>query len=308
MALGVLAEAGSRLAAENARAKASAVEEEARRGRAVDEREVRRVRRVERVAAAARARRTREWARFASDGERLRDYLRGLPVQEVARHWGQAVLDADGDPAAMAVLAAAEGDLRRRWPGLIDVYDQLRAEGVARREAMGEAARSVWWGDRRARRHGGRPPTAGALPRLGDELEREVVALAGGLDPVARARLLANLEDAGWSAESLAHVEDLLDRAGRQHRDASVAAGTPDDPATPLDERMAGQAVAGVATGRADGDAAAAAAVGTAAGGRTAAEVAGESFPVPARRALTAHPASTPASRLAPRRELRRTR
>ena len=90
MALGVLVEAGSRLAAENARASANRAEQELRdqARRELDGREVNR--KAERLAAAEASRRKREWTRLAGDEERLRDYLAGLPFQEVARHWGQA--------------------------------------------------------------------------------------------------------------------------------------------------------------------------------------------------------------------------
>jgi hypothetical protein len=128
MALGVLIEAGSRLAAENARAKANRAEQH-NRDDAAREREDQK---ATRLAHAEESRRERDWARFAADGDRLREHLDGLPFQEVARHWGQAARHADTNPTAATVLAGAEDELRRRAPGLMDQYAQQRDAGLSR--------------------------------------------------------------------------------------------------------------------------------------------------------------------------------
>ncbi|MFY1633724.1 hypothetical protein ACN27F_10660 [Solwaraspora sp. WMMB335] len=290
MALGVLVEAGSRLAAENARVKANRSEQELRDQGRRNRDEQKTSRNADRLAAADSSRRRREWSRLAGDGERLRDYLSDLPFVEVARHWGQAAQSAESNPTDAAVLAAAEDELRRRAPSLIDFYARGRDDGLSRQEAMADAARYVWSGSGPARRHGGRPSTAGALTQIGDELDQEITRLAGTLDPIGQARLLRNLEDSGWSAQSLAHVETLLDRAEAERRTAATTAATPDAPATAVNEHQAARAAAAAASGRAgdlDADARAAAA-------QPAARLAAESFALPAQQALTAHPTSMP--------------
>ncbi|MBX7268954.1 hypothetical protein KIF24_24925 [Micromonospora sp. Llam7] len=308
MALGVLVEAGSRLAAENARSKANRAEQELRDETRREQTERKADRKAERLAAAEASRRNREWARFAADDGRLRDYLADLPVQEVARHWGQAARHADSNPTAATVLAAAEDELRRRAPSLIDFYHLGRDAGMSRQDAMADAARYVWSGAGPARPHPGRPPAAGALTQVGDELDREISRLAGTLDPIGRARLLRNLEDTGWSAQSLAHIETLLDRAEAEQRTAATTAGTPDNPATAVDEHQAARASAAAAAGRAGDDAADAAALATAVPPAEPARLAGESFALPAQRALTAHPAAMPARTSTARSTQRRTR
>ena len=90
MALGVLIEAGSRLAAENARSKANRAEQELRDQAQQELSE----RKAQRHAAAEASRRRREWAQFAADDQRLRGHLAGLPFHEVARHWADAVIPA----------------------------------------------------------------------------------------------------------------------------------------------------------------------------------------------------------------------
>lgn len=319
MALGVLIEAGSRLAAENARNKANRAEQELRdqdrRERAAQraERQAKADRRnaqkAERLAAAEASRRTREWERFVADDERLRGYLGGLPFQEVARHWQQAARHADTNATAATVMAAAEDDMRRRAAGLMDFYDQHREDGVPRQQAMANAAHDyARHGRGPARRHGGRPPAAGALTQIGAELDQEITRLAGTLDSIGRARLLRNLEGSGWSAQSLAHVEALLDRAEAEHRAASTTAGTPDNPATAVDEHRVAQADAAAADGRGGDHAAAAAALATAARSDHPARLAAQSFPVPAQRAITAHPTAVPAASPTARPTQRRTR
>lgn len=308
MALGVLVEAGSRLAAENARAKANRAEQELHDQARQEQDERKADRKAERLAAAEASRRKREWSRLAGDEERLRDYLADLPFVEVARHWGQAAQNADSNPTDGAVLAAAEEDLRRRAPSLIDFYHLGRDAGLSRQEAMAEAARYVWSGSGPARPHSGRPPTAGALTQVGEELDQEITRLAGTLDPVSRARLLRNLEDSGWSAQSLAHIETLLDRAEAEQRAAATTAGTLDNPDTAVDEHQAARAGAAAATGRADDLAADAAAEGAATPAAEPARLAAESFAVPAQRAITAHPTAMPARTPTARPAQRRTR
>lgn len=304
MALGVLIEAGSRLAAENAHNKANQAEQDLRE----QARHEMAARKAERFAAAETSRRAREWSRFAADDERLRDHLVGLPLQEVARHWMQASERADGNATAATVLAVCEDDLRRRVAGLMDFYDQYRDDGVPRQEAMANAARDFDRAGRGpARRHGGHPPTAGAFTQIGEELDHEITRLAGTLDPIGRARLHRNLEDNGWSAQSLAYIEALLERADAEHRTAVTTAGTPDNPVTTLDEHQAARAGAAAADGRAGDHAADAAALAEAARGGHPAQLAAQSFPVPARRAITAHPTAMPADPTA-RPTQRRTR
>jgi hypothetical protein len=145
---------------------------------------------------------------------------------------------------------------------------------------MAAAVYFVWSGGGPARRHGGWPPAAGGLTRLGADLDRELRRLAGTLDPLARARLLGSLQDAGWSAASLAHIGARLDRLGR-----------------PQPERSAER--------RAE---AARAATDSPGGPETAARLAARSFPVPARRVLTDRPGPTAGRGLAPRVTRRRSR
>ncbi|MGI5213890.1 hypothetical protein [Plantactinospora sp. CA-290183] len=308
MAFGVLVEAGSRLAAENARAKANRAEQELRDQARQEQDDRKANRKAERLAAAEASRRKREWSRLAGDEEGLRDYLADLPFVEVARHWGQAAQNADSNPTDGAVLAAAEEELRRRAPSLIDFYHLGRDAGLSRQEAMAEAARYVWSGFGPARPHSGRPSTAGSLTQVGEELDQEIRRLAGTLDPVGRARLLHNLEDSGWSAQSLAHIETLLDRAEADQRAAATTAGAHDDPATRADEHQEARASA-AAAGHA-GDLAAADAVvhAAAAGPAEPARLAGESFAQPAQRALTAHPTAMPAPTPTAHSAQRRTR
>ncbi|WP_190257668.1 hypothetical protein [Dactylosporangium sucinum] len=264
----MLVEAGSRVAAEHARSKANRAEQDLR-DRTRDDLQARQ---AERLAVAEQARRAQAWFRFAADGDRLRRYLADMPVQEVARHWGEAVRHADHNATAATVLAAAEDELGRRAPSLVDFYQRERDRGVSRPEAMANAARYVWSGGGPARSHGGRPATGGALTRIGADLEQEIARLAGTLDAVGRARLLRNLEDDGWSTQSLTHIETLLGRADSQ-RQASAETG----------KRAEDQQ-----------------------GSENPAQLAAQSFPVPAQRALTAHPTATraagPVAHSAPRR------
>ena len=304
MALGVLIEAGSRLAAENARSKANRAEQDLRdqARRELDEQK------AQRRAAAEASRRRLEWARFAADDQQLRGYLGGLPFQEMARHWADAAPYADTNPTAATVLSTAEDDLRRRAPGLMDYYDHYREDGLSRHRAMAYAAHDLDRNPRGpARRHGGRPPMAGALTQLGEELDQEITRLAGNLDPIGRARLLRNLEDNGWSAQSLGYIEALLDRAEAEHRTAVATTATPNNPATALDEHRAAQDGAAAAEARAGDNTADATALAAANRPNTAPQVAAQSFPVPAPRALTAHPSATPGAPTA-RRSQRRHR
>ncbi len=305
MALGVLVEAGSRLAAENTRSKASRAEQELRNRADVDAT----AREAARLAAAEASRRAREWSRLAADEPRLRDFVAGLPLSEVAQHWVRAAPHASEDATAATVLAACEKDLGRRVPGLMDFYRLYRDDGVSRVEAMAYAARDF---DRTrrgpARRHGGRAPVADVLSRIGEDLEQEIGLLAGGLDEVGRARLLRNLQDDGWSAQSLSYVQSLLERAAAEHRTASTMAGVSDDPATTVDEHQAAQAAVTAVDGRAGDDAADAAAVATATRASHPAQVAAQSFPVPAQKALTAHPSALPKPIPAARPTRRRSR
>jgi hypothetical protein len=266
MAIGVLSEAGSRMAAERVRSRVVRQERQAERERAVRDVEAK----MRRLARAEQARRVRQWRGLAGDPVRLAVYLAGLPVQEVARHWAQAASSPGTDRAAGAVLAAAEGELRGRLPRFMGGYDLARADGMGPQQAMYVAARRVF-GDT-VRPHGASPVwwAVGALPVLGHELEQQLVGSAGQLDPVARARWLRGLEQRGWSPESLAWAQALLARAGDQRRAAAVAAATVDDPATGVDERSGGLELAAAGTGRAD-DLARDAATVAAAGGHPAA-------------------------------------
>lgn len=292
MALGVLIEAGSRLAAENTRSNAQRVEQQSRDDSARERDE----QKAARLARAEASRRERDWARFATDGDRLRDYLGALPFQELARHWGQAARHADTNPTAAVVLAAAQDKLRIRAPGLMDQYRQQRDNGLSRQEAMGNAVRHTWTGTAPARPHGGRPAAAGSLTQIGAELDREITMLAGKLDDIGTQRLLGSLEDGGWSAESLAYIETLLDRAASNRPDSNTQAGIPDDPVSPLDEHQAAVPAAAVQEGAAN-----AAAV-------QPAQLAALSFSVPAEHSLTANPTEQSAHSLAPRTTPRRTR
>jgi hypothetical protein len=310
MALGVLVEAGARLAAENTRNKANRAEQQAEqraRDSAARERDEQKAARMARAEA---SRRERDWARFAADGGQVRDYLAGLPFQEVARHWGQAARHADTNPTAATVLAAAEDDLYGRAPGLMDQYRQQRDAGLSRHEAMACAVRHNWSGAAPARPHGGPPAAAGSLTQIGEELDREIARLAGRLDPVGKERLLRNLEDGGWSAESLAYVEALMDRAATRRRSSTIQAGTPDDKATAVNEHQAAASGATAEASRAGADDSTATATTAAAtrGPGEPAQVAAQSFPVPAQLALAAHPATQSARGPAARTTARRTR
>jgi hypothetical protein len=214
MALAVLAEAGSRLHVESKRAAAARRERQA--AKIADEARKAMAAHQQRVELSAR--RAREWARFVDDPQRLRDYLAGLKFQELARQWAAAAPHADTNPVAATVLAAAETDLRARAPGLMNFYDRARADGTPRGEAMATAVAYTWRGNSPARPHGGRRPAAGELPRLGEELETALADLARSAGPVERTRLVRHLEDAGWSTESIGHIESLLDSASAAGR------------------------------------------------------------------------------------------
>jgi hypothetical protein len=208
MAFGVLVEAGSRLRAENQRAAASRTQQRA----ASMADEARQAMAAQRHAAALSDQKAREWARFVDDPQRLRSHLARLRFPDLARQWGAAAEYADTDPVAATVLAAAEADLRERAPGLMSFYDRARADGIPRGEAMAGAVGYSWRGSSPARPHGGRPPAAGELIRLGEELETTLADLARSAGPAERTRLLRHLEDAGWSSESIGHIESILDR------------------------------------------------------------------------------------------------
>jgi hypothetical protein len=224
MALGVLAEAGSRLAAERARIRAAGEQQRLERERAAQAAGDK----ARRLAQAAQSRRDREWMTLAADPVRLGEHVRRLPVQEVARHWGWAVgrttaTGAGSDGSASVVAAACEQELRRRWPALMTVFDQARRDGSSRPEAMAAAARYAFFGG--ARPHGATVHApGGGLPVLDAELERQLRRHADGLDAVARRRWLQALQERGWSAESLAWVQDLL-RGGAAPAHAAGGAG-----------------------------------------------------------------------------------
>src|SRR5690349_999657 len=130
MALGVLAEAGSRLAAERARRSDTAAGHAAAQAARLAEADRTARRNADRHRVDAAHRRREVWSALGSDPARLRQHLAGLPLQELARQWGQAIGDAAHDPAAATVSSAAEQELRVRWPALIDQYRQLRDDGI----------------------------------------------------------------------------------------------------------------------------------------------------------------------------------
>jgi hypothetical protein len=247
MAIGVLTEAGSRMAAERARSRVAQQERQLERDRAVQDAEAK----ARRLARAGQSRRARQWRTLAGDPDRLATHLRGLPVQEVARHWAQAASHTGADRTGDAVLAATERELRGRMPTLMGVYDLARRDGVPPQQAMYAAAQRVFGGG--GRPHGASPAwwAAGALPVVGDELERQLWRSAGRLDPMARGRWLRGLEQRGWSPESLAWAEAILAGADGQRRIAAAAAATVEDPATVVEERTGGLAQAAAAAGRA---------------------------------------------------------
>jgi hypothetical protein len=276
MALGVLTEAGSRLAAERARTRASSEELRFERDQAARTAQDR----AQRLARAEQSRRDREWSRLASDPHRLADYLRRLPVQEVARHWVQATTRAGNDRNADAVLAATEGELRVRMPTLMNAYEQARSDGAEPADAMRTAAATVFGGG--PRRHG----AARALPVLDRDLEQELRRSAGRLDPVERARWLASLQERGWSPQSVAWAEAMLTRAQDERRSAAVDAAIVDDSHMPRNEHVDGLKAAAAANGRA-GDLARQAAAAAGAAGHPWQETAGD----PAARQLAGQPA-----------------
>jgi hypothetical protein len=326
MAIGVLVEAGSRLAAEHARSRAAKAERDQERRRAAEQvaAQARRVAagQARRLAAAEASQRTRTWASLAGDPDRLRDYFAGLPLHEVARHWRHAADTSFGNDLAGTVVTAAEAELRGRWPALMNGYDAARRDGAAPREAMRHAARNAFSGG--ARPHGATSHAPGGpLTAANDEIERAIRAYTGTLDPIIRGRWLRGLEERGWSASSLAYVEALLGRADAQRRQAGVAAGTADDSATALDEHHAGLTDAHTLTGRAEDDTADAAAHRAATvpvshdgpaydAGRRAwiapARLVRLSFPVPAAHALRATTPAGPNPTVGPARRRGRTR
>lgn len=244
MALGVLAEAGGRYAAERSRVRLAREEQAAQRDRAAQVAQEK----ADRLARAQEARRQREWRKLVSDPDRLAGHLRDLPVQEVARHWSQAAAAAGQDPVADKVLGAAEKELRVRLPSVMERYDRSRRAGLDRLEAMRGAVVGAFGGDGPRVQPGKRE-----LPALDRELEAELRRQAGQLDPAARARWLRAMEARGWSPESVAWAESMLVRSTDQRRDGQDAnASAVDDPATPADERTAGLVATGTATGRAD--------------------------------------------------------
>ena len=244
MAIGVLSEAGARMVAERARSRAAGEQRQAPQEQAVNDVRVR----ARRLAAAQQRRRVRQWRTLAGDPGRLAEVLRGLPVQEVARHWRDA-LGHTGDRAADAVLAAAQVELSRRLPTLMRVYDRRRRTGAEPLEAMQAAVAEVF---APVRPHGAAAYTAGGLPVLSHELEQQLRSSAGSLDEAQRNRWLQGLRERGWSAESLAWAEAILARSQEQRQAAAAAAATVDDPDTFADERGLGLEAASVATGRAD--------------------------------------------------------
>jgi len=244
MAVGVLAEAGGRYAAERARVRLAQEERAAMRDRSAQEA----AEKAQRLAAAEERRRDREWRKLVSDPGQLGEYMNGLPVQEVARHWSQAAAHAGQDRTADKVLAASEKELRTRLPTLMNSYDRARRSGADRFEAMRSAVADVFAPEGPRANPGKR-----ALPALDRELEQELRNRAGQLDPAARARWLRAMEAQGWSPESVAWAEAMLLRSDLQRRTAATAnASAVDDPATPADERTDGLVATGTATGRAD--------------------------------------------------------
>lgn len=263
MALGVLVEGGSRLGAERTRNRAAGQERDLARDQAARTAQEK----ARRLARAEQSRRERKWRTLVADPDRLAAHLRGLPVQEVARHWARAASPAGGYHGADAVLAASERELRARMPTLMDAYDRSRRGGAEPAEAMRSAAWHVFGGGR-GRPHGGTVWwwSAGALPAVDRELEQELARSAGRLDPVARGRWLRSMQERGWSPESVAWAEATLTRSQDEGRAAAVDAAVVDDPDTPRDERVDGLTQAGAATGRADDLARDAAAVSGGAG------------------------------------------
>lgn len=258
MAFGTLAEAGGRYRAEQVRTRLAREERAERRERATQEA----AEKAQRVEAAQERRRQREWRQLADDPRRLGEYLNGLPVQEVAGHWRQAAAHAGRDRTADKVVAAAEKELRGRLPTLMNAYDRARATGVDRYEAMRAAVVDVF-GNEGPRAN----PAKRGLPALDQELEQELRAQAGQLDPAGRQRWLRAMEARGWSPESVAWAEAMLLRSDEQRRTAAETnAQAVDDPATPADERTDGLVATGTATGRADDLARDAAAEGATAG------------------------------------------
>jgi hypothetical protein len=174
--------------------------------------------------------------------------MRKLPVQEVARHWGQAAGAAGQDPLADTVLAAAEKELRKRLPSVMERYDRARSAGADRLQAMHGAVVGAFSGDGPHAQPGKRE-----LPALDRELEQELRHQAGRLDPAARQRWLRAMKERGWSPESVAWAESMLVRSEDQRRKAQAAnASAVDDPATTPDERTDGLVATGTAAGRAD--------------------------------------------------------
>jgi hypothetical protein len=262
MAIGVLTEASSRMAAERARSRAASEERAAEREQAAQDAAAK----TQRLALAEESRRARQWRALAANPNRMAGHLRGLPVQEVARHWRQAAAHADGDRTANTVLAAAEGELRGRMPTLMNAYDHARRDGAAPPQAMYAAAQQVFGG---ARPHGAARHAAGALPVLDQELEQQLRRSAGALGPVERGRWLRSLEERGWSPDSIAWAEAMLVRWDDQRRTAAAAAAataTADDPDTTHNERADGLQDAAAATARADNHARDATAVAGTAG------------------------------------------
>lgn len=249
MAFGTLAEAGGRYRAERVRTQLAREERAERVDRATQEA----AEKAQRVEAAQERRRQREWRQLVDDPRRLGEYLNGLPVQEVAGHWRQAAAHADKDRTADKVVAAAEKELRGRLPTLMNAYDRARENGVGRFDAMRGAVVNVFGGEP-ARSHGAAPMWwAQKLPALDRELEQELRAQAGQLDPAGRQRWLRAMEARGWSPESVAWAEAMLLRSDEQRRAAAETnAQAVDDPATPADERTDGLVATGTATGRAD--------------------------------------------------------
>jgi hypothetical protein len=281
MAIGVLTEAGSRMAAERARSRVAQQERQLERDQAVQDAEAK----ARRLARAEQSRRARQWRTLAGDPDRLAAHLQGLPVQEVARHWAQAASHIGADRTGDAVLAASERELRGRMPTLMDAYDLGRRGGVPPQQAMYAAVQRVFGSG--GRPHGATPAwwAAGALPVVGHELERQLWRSAGRLDPVARGRWLRGLEQRGWSPESLAWAGAILAGADDQRRTAAAAAATVDDPATAVEERAGGLAQAAAAAGRGEDLARDAGAVAGAAGHPATTDVPGQAAPAVGRAA-----------------------
>jgi hypothetical protein len=258
MALGLLAEAGGRVAAEQARVRLAREERAAQRERATQRAQDA----ADRLTRAQEARRQREWRKLVSNPRQLAEHMRELPVQEVARHWGQAAVAAGQDPLADTVLAAAQKELRMRLPSVMERYDRARSAGADRLQAMHGAVVGALAGDGPHAQPGKRE-----LPALDRELEQELRHQAGRLDPAAQQRWLRAMEERGWSPKSVAWAESMLVRSEDQRRKAQTAnASAIDDPATAPDERTDGLVATGTAAGRADDLARDAAAEASAAG------------------------------------------